>query len=183
MKINPDFGEVSCAIKYRRLDQDHDPMLIEVPVYVKTYKKYDVRKIRDLIGCRLQANGRSYEAEEVGEGHVPGRVPSPTGTKMVFFHFTLFPPTAKELDIVVYYKQPLIDGIFYYLPLFEHGKSPKDPSKFLFTATSQGSAVMQMTSKHEIVINDTDSRVELVPQNDEIIKINARKGQYAAANP
>jgi hypothetical protein len=86
--------------------------------------------------------------------------------------FDLPKPAQRNFSIVVTYRQPTVGGLFYYVPLFEEGKTPRDAGKFSFTAfPSEGGRKVSLLSKHAAVRERTDTRIALFPEHEKLISI------------
>lgn len=171
--IGAESAQVSCTVGYRVWENLKDGVYIQVPVFVPAATALDKKTLERAIACRVTHGERSFTPTDIGEDT---SIRKPPGTKCLAFGFSLPPPIAKEFPLTVRYSQPLIDGVFYYLPQFEHAQTEIEQTKLSILATPAGPGIrLTLTSPNHEVIENTPARIKLVPAHHKLISITTRE--------
>ena len=81
----------------------------------------------------------------------------------------------KAFSIMASYEQPLVDGRFFYLPLFEGGKSPEMSEDFTVTIFPTKGLTLSLESKHQNKVTAYLTRITVHPIHNEISQGSHRK--------
>jgi hypothetical protein len=96
---------------------------------------------------------------------------APPGTRLVICVFSFPKPPSSNFSLVVSYQQPLQDGKFYYLPLFEKGEQPKDLKEFTLSAFPIGNSVLKLIEPNKPDSRELATRITVTPKHDQMIAI------------
>jgi len=170
--IDGETADVSCAVGYKATDGISDPIYFSVPVFLPKDSFSTAEEALSIVSPRLEVAGSVHEPTRVTIRSIPSKF---EGTTRVDFAFILAPLKLRSFSIAVTYRQPLLGNRFAYLPGFERGKKPREPSRFTLTAFPKGSGTLQLTTKHEEIAASMSTRITLTPTHDELIVVEHSK--------
>ena len=173
-------AQVSCAVGYVTKKRIAANLHFTVPVFWSTGKPIDLKKISETISARIECDGVAYKATAVriASNVLPSRDDElPSDRVKIDCDFVIKFPKGREFSMVVSYNQPLISGIFYYLPLFERDSAPEKDKRFMITFFPSNSDELELLTKHEKGARVLKTRVSITPKHRELIavRIKSRK--------
>ena len=180
--IDDETAHVSCAVGYKATDGINGPMYFSVPVFLPKGSFSGAEQAQRIVNPRLEVAGTIHEPTRVNIRSTPSEF---EGTTRVDFAFILTPLKSRSFSIVVTYRQPLLGKSFAYLPQFEHGTKPREPSSFTLTAFPKGAGTVRLATKHKNIAASMSTRLTLTPTHDELIVVeHSKQGEQGGAqNP
>ena len=101
----------------------------------------------------------------------------PPSKVKIYCEFDVESSHESDFSIVVSYRQPLANGTFYYLPRFEQESLEDDAKDFLISFFPADSSSLELVTVH---INNAQlwrSRIDITPENGELIAVKIKKGE------
>ena len=136
---------VSCDVHYilQKAKSSRDSKYLDIvfPVLISTNDSTADEKLVEIFLPRIEFDGKVI-APFVGEKPMRirdktelQRLKAPAGTDIVFFGFTLeVGVNRQDFRLLVRYSQPMINGKFHYIALFEGNKAPTGKGPYHFEA-------------------------------------------------
>ncbi len=180
--VNSKGAAISCAIGYG-LKPDQSTKAgaarrfnIVLPVFMPRGAAQTEKELLNLFAPKLEENGSVITpryAEILPDSASRAAYRAPWGAQVVFFTFDVQSGHSKEgTSLVVTYQQPLINGAFHYLPLFENDQNPPENAEFSFTAfPSQSDITLRLKSENRSVRSRAKTRITLNLRQRELISI------------
>ncbi len=184
-------GYVSCAVRYRSPGV-FDSVVIKVPFFVDP--KYDVARdsieygkahdlLKEATAFRLEVEGVVYTPKWLALEPVEEKDRLDKRPMWICRFYVPWPGDLREFDVVVNYRQELIEGRFLYLPLFEEGAKRRNPEDFKFTGISISRGNFLLETKHEMILGGFGTQTSLVPEHRRLIAIRPIIEQVGAGQP
>jgi hypothetical protein len=174
-------ASVSCAVGYA-LTETLVPgrvaarkLNIELPVFVPESMASDAKKTAAFCAPRLEMEGTvvpAPSAKILDPASSRKSFLAPEGVQVALFNFSVDVGAIKRGTTGVFtYRQPLIQGEFVYVPLFENRQDPPSNTEFSFTAFPIGPEALTLKSRNKAVRANMRTRISLDLRHKDVIVV------------
>lgn len=175
ISVGPKSATVSCAVGYLAKNFLDYPVYVSVPTFLAKDTNTDLANLRNVLRPRLETGGKVLEPIWISAS---GASHQETTAEC---RFSVGQVPDKAFSVVASYEQPLVDGRFLYLPLFEGGKSPAMSEDFTVTIFPTKGLTLSLESKHRNKVTAYLTRITVHPIHNEIIKVATANSEQAVA--
>jgi hypothetical protein len=187
--LNQESLKVSCEIKYKIIDRSTPNIHVHVPVYCTLAQYDEIDKTRKSVDAKIECEGLSYSSLGVFSSDIAaGGIPifgerEPNSKVEVGCEFLIKTPISDKFTILVTYTQPLINGIAYYLPLFEKNSDPVNMNDFKITFFTTSEFKLNLVTLHPKRVNSMRRLISVSPKHREIIAVAINNDQTVEKAP
>lgn len=169
--------EVTYTLKKAKSKEDSYYLHVALPIYLSSETKLNDDELMILLSPRIDSNGERFlpftKPARVTRPEEREKHQVPEGADLIYYHFTIeLGESIKNTEILVSYEQPTINGIFYYLPLFESGRSTKDHRIDILPRNTRITISPVEVEKDWEVL---DSRITIHPNHNQRLEIKVAK--------
>ena len=175
--LNQESLKVSCKIEYKIINRSSPNIHIHIPVYCTLAQYQKIEKTKTIIDAKIECEGLSYSPLGVFSSDVDAKgypifgESAPNSKVEVGCEFLVKTPTSDKFTILVTYTQPLIDGIAYYLPLFERSSTPVNITDFEITFFTTSESKLKLVTQHPDRSKLMGRRITVNPKHGELIAV------------
>ena len=175
--LNQESLKVSCKIEYKMIDRSSPNIHIHIPVYCTVAQYQEIEKTKNLINAKIECEGLSYRpvgffsSDVDGKGNPIFGDAAPNSKMEVGCEFLVENPKTDKFTILVTYTQPLINGIAYYLPLFEKSSPPANMAEFEIAFFTTSEFKLSLVTQHSNRSKLMSRRISISPKHGELIAV------------
>ena len=175
ISVSEDIATVSCAVGYGVRENPPSKLEVLIPVVWLRGGNEDTKRFSRSCDPRLEIGDTIFRPDSVTFSKDPSL---PADLSIATCHFTVRLLIPKSFSMVVSYSQPVYKGHVYYLPLFEHGRSPEMSDKFTISLFPTKGARLELLSEHASKATTMSTRITIHPRHNEMIAVKTKPGEH-----
>lgn len=175
--VSQDVATVSCAVGYGFSEGVNPPSKLEIliPVVWQQGADKDTKRFSKACDPCIEIGDDIFRPDNVTFSKDPSL---PAELSIAICHFTVRVLIPKSFPMVVSYSQPIYKGVVYYMPLFEHERSPEMSDKFTISLFPTKGVRLELASKHASKTTAMSTRITIHPRHNELIAVKTKPGEH-----
>jgi hypothetical protein len=176
VSVSKDVATVSCAVGYGFSEGVSPPSNLEVliPVVWLQGANEDTKRFSRSCDPCIEIGDAIFRPDKVTFSKDPSL---PADLSIAICHFTVRVLIPKSFSMVASYSQPIYNGLLYYMPLFEHGRSPEMSDKFTISLFPTKGVGLELSSEHASKATAMSTRITIHPRHNELIVVKTKPGE------